>query len=141
MFTGETALIHAARQGHTDTAKYLLDSGANPAIASDLGATALHHSAGLGGFLKTFSHSSISFYGLIKFQESYCGLCLFTGDIELLRYLISKGADVNSQSEAGTPLIWAAGHGQQDAVKVLLEHHANVSCLGYACLRRCLFAW
>lgn len=46
--TGETPLIHAARQGHTSTAKYLLECGANPAIPSDLGATALHHSAGIG---------------------------------------------------------------------------------------------
>lgn len=45
-----------------------------------------------------------------------------------MRILLSKGVDVNSQSDAGTPLIWAAGHGQKDAVKVLLEHHANV-CL------------
>ncbi|KAK4596478.1 hypothetical protein RGQ29_014499 [Quercus rubra] len=91
---GETPLIHAARQGHTDTAKYLLEGGANPAIPSDLGATALHHSAGIG-------------------------------EIKLLKILLSKGVDVDSQSDAGTPLIWAAGHGQPDAVKVLLEHHAN----------------
>ncbi|XP_050918931.1 uncharacterized protein LOC127136418 [Lathyrus oleraceus] len=45
---GETALIHAARQGHTATAKYLIDHGADPTIASNLGATALHHSAGMG---------------------------------------------------------------------------------------------
>ena len=49
-FTGETPLIHAARQGHADTARYLIECGANPAIASDLGATALHHSAGIGKF-------------------------------------------------------------------------------------------
>lgn len=49
--TGETPLIHAVRQGHTSTAKYLLECGANPAIPSDLGATALHHSAGIGVFL------------------------------------------------------------------------------------------
>lgn len=46
--TGDTPLIHAARLGYTDTAKLLLEYGANPSIASDLGATALHHSAGLG---------------------------------------------------------------------------------------------
>lgn len=91
---GDTPLIHCARQGHTDTAKYLLECGANPAIASDLGATALHHSAGLG-------------------------------ETELLRILLSKVVDVDSQSDAGTPLIWAAGHGQEEAVKVLLEHNAN----------------
>ncbi|XP_022937615.1 ankyrin-1-like [Cucurbita moschata] len=91
---GETPLIHAARQGHTDTARYLIECGANPAVASDLGATALHHSAGIG-------------------------------DIELLKFLLSRVTDVNSQSDAGTPLIWAAGHAQQEAVKLLLEHHAN----------------
>lgn len=49
-FSGETALIHAARQGHTATAKYLIDHGADPTVASNLGATALHHSAGIGPF-------------------------------------------------------------------------------------------
>lgn len=54
---------------------------------------------------------------------------LSTGNIELLKELLSRDVEVDSQSDAGTPLIWAAGHGQQDAVKVLLEHHANViSC-------------
>ncbi|PSS35792.1 Ankyrin-1 like [Actinidia chinensis var. chinensis] len=91
---GETPLLHAARQGHTSTAKYLIECGANPTLPSELGATALHHSAGIG-------------------------------EIELLRFLLSKSVDVDSQSDAGTPLIWAAGHGQQDAVKVLLEHHAD----------------
>lgn len=48
---------------------------------------------------------------------------------ELLGLLISEGIDVDSQSDAGAPLTWAAGHGQQDAVKVLLEQHANVCWL------------
>ena len=47
-FTGETPLLHAARQGHTATAKYLIECGANPTLPSELGATALHHSAGIG---------------------------------------------------------------------------------------------
>lgn len=62
VFTGETPLIHAARQGHTDTAKYLVERGANPAIASDLGATALHHSAGIG--------KSFSFYFFLGVGDS-----------------------------------------------------------------------
>ncbi|KAJ9185828.1 hypothetical protein P3X46_005415 [Hevea brasiliensis] len=92
----ETPLLHAARQGHTVTAKYLIEHGADPSIPSDLGATALHHSAGIG-------------------------------NIELLSYLRSKGVEVDSGSDAGTPLIWAAGHAQPDALKVLLEHHANAA--------------
>ncbi|KAK1295638.1 putative serine/threonine-protein kinase [Acorus calamus] len=91
---GETPLIHASRQGHVATAKYLLEHGANPSASSVMGATALHHAAGIG-------------------------------NLELLNLLLSKEIDVDLQSDAGTPLIWAAGHGQRDAVEVLLEHHAN----------------
>ena len=50
-FAGETPLIHAARQGHNATVKYLLEHGADSSIASDLGATALHHAAGIGMLL------------------------------------------------------------------------------------------
>lgn len=57
------------------------------------------------------------------------GIFLLAGDTELLKLLVSRGLDVNLQSDAGTPLIWAAGHGQQDAVRILLEHHANVSVI------------
>lgn len=65
---------------------------------------------------------------MVSFEDrhAYCAN-LITGDIEMLKFLLSKVVDIDSQSDAGTPLIWAAGHAQQDAVKVLLEHHANVS--------------
>lgn len=90
----DSALTHAARQGHTSLEKYLVDHGADPSIPSGLGATVLHHAAG-------------------------------TGDTDLLKFLLSKGVNVESQSDAGTPLIWAAGHAQQDSLKLLLEHNAN----------------
>ncbi|KAK4739054.1 hypothetical protein R3W88_002751 [Solanum pinnatisectum] len=39
------------------------------------------------------------------------------GHIELVKLLLSKGVDVDLQSDAGTPLMWAAGLGQEDTVK------------------------
>ena len=45
---GETPLIHAARQGRLETVEYLLGRGADPSVASNMGATALHHAAGIG---------------------------------------------------------------------------------------------
>lgn len=66
----------------------------------------------------------------------------------MLKFLISRGLDVNLQSDAGTPLIWAAGHGQQDAVKLLLEYHANVSVIlfsssvaSFCCLKSAKFCY
>lgn len=54
---------------------------------------------------------------------------MLAGNIELLKYILTKSVEVDAQSDAGTPLVWAAGHAQHDAVKVLLEHQANVCFL------------
>jgi ankyrin repeat protein len=43
-----------------------------------------------------------------------------------MKLLLSKGVDIESESDAGTPLVWAAGHGQEDAVKLLLQQNAKV---------------
>jgi ankyrin repeat protein len=56
-----------------------------------------------------------------------CILCFFVpGDTELLEHLLSKGINPDLESDAGTPLVWAAGHAQEAAVTVLLKHGANV---------------
>jgi ankyrin repeat protein len=54
--------------------------------------------------------------------------CVFfvPGDTELLEHLLSKGINPDLESDAGTPLVWAAGHAQEAAVTVLLKHGANV---------------
>ncbi|MEA3399941.1 MAG: ankyrin repeat domain-containing protein [Armatimonadota bacterium] len=50
------------------------------------------------------------------------------GDAEVVRRLISDGADVNQPSEAGSPpLVLAAKHGRTDIVKVLLDAGADVN--------------
>ena len=46
-----------------------------------------------------------------------------------MKLLLSKGVDVESESDAGTPLVWAAGHGNPDAVKLLFQHNAKVPYL------------
>ncbi|CAN8269680.1 unnamed protein product [Cochlearia groenlandica] len=116
---GDTPLVHAARQGQISTAKYLLEHGADPNIASELGATALHHAAGTGLFSYHFLCNEVFCFHL------YVLSILVLGEIELLKELLTRGVSVESQSESGTPLIWAAGHDQKEAVEVLLEHKAN----------------
>lgn len=49
---GDTPLIHAARQGHTSIALYLLEHGADAFVTpSENQPSALHHAAGTGSFL------------------------------------------------------------------------------------------
>ncbi|KAM0995114.1 hypothetical protein ACFX2I_010493 [Malus domestica] len=122
------ALHFAAREGKTEVCKYLLEELKLDVDTKDEdGETALVHAA-------RQCHTDTAKYlldsGANPGIASELGAAALhhaagLGDIELLRYLISQGADVNSQSDAGSPLIWAAGHGQQDAAKILFEHYAN----------------
>lgn len=59
----------------------------------------------------------------------YCSSSLSAGHVELVKLLLLKGVGVDLRSDFGTPLMLAASRGHEDAVKVLLEHHADVSAL------------
>ena len=49
------------------------------------------------------------------------------GHFEAVRLLLSKGVDVDPINYIGTPLHLAASKDQDQAVKILLEHGADVS--------------
>ena len=49
------------------------------------------------------------------------------GEVEAVKELLSKGADVHQQDEHGwLPLNWAAGRGNLDMVRLLTSHGADV---------------
>ncbi|CAM0871169.1 unnamed protein product [Alopecurus aequalis] len=56
------------------------------------------------------------------------------GKCEIVKLLLSKGADVNGISEEGTPLHLAAIKGHESTVEVLLQHHADVNNILPSCL-------
>ncbi|XP_024971014.1 ankyrin-1 [Cynara cardunculus var. scolymus] len=121
------ALHFAAREGKIEVCKYLLEELKLDVNTKDEdGETPLIHAARQG-------HTSTAKYliehGANPALSSELGATALhhaagIGNIELMEFLISIGVDVDSQSDSGTPLVWAAGHGQQDALKVLLKHHA-----------------
>ncbi|KGN60793.1 ankyrin-1 [Cucumis sativus] len=122
------ALHFAAREGKTEVCRFLIEELKLDVDTRDEdGETPLIHAARQGHtdtakyLVERGANPAIaSDLGATALHHS-AGI----GNIELLNFLLSRGPDVNSQSDAGTPLIWAAGHAQQEAVKLLLEHHAN----------------
>ncbi|KAL2345796.1 hypothetical protein Fmac_007081 [Flemingia macrophylla] len=126
---GETALIHAARQGHTATAKYLIDHGADPTVASNLGATALHHSAGIGDIdLLKYLLSR----GVNPDLESDAGTPLVwaAGHAQppAVSVLLEHGANPNAETEDGiTPLLSAVAAGSLACLELLIQADAKVN--------------
>lgn len=92
---GETPLIHAVRQGYLQTSLYLLEHGADPKATSN------------------------------ELDASALHHAAGTGLDDVVRVLLEKGVNVDVPSEAGSPLIWAAGNDRLDTVKLLLDYGAN----------------
>ncbi|CAI8615571.1 unnamed protein product [Vicia faba] len=126
---GETALIHAARQEHTATAKYLIDRGADPTIASNLGATALHHSAGIGDIeLLEYLLSK----GINPDLESDAGTPLVwaAGHAQqaAVTVLLKHGANPNAETDDGiTPLLSSVAAGSLECLELLIQAGAKVN--------------
>lgn len=126
-----TALHFAAREGQTEVCKYLLEEMKHDVNVKDAdGETPLIHAARQG---HTTTVSYLLEHGADPAISSDLGATALhhaagVGNIELIKLLLSKGAAIDSQSDSGTPLIWAAGHVQENAVEVLLENHANPNC-------------
>ncbi|WCJ43873.1 ankyrin repeat family protein [Euphorbia peplus] len=122
------AIHFAAREGKTQVCNYLVEElKLHVDTKDEHGETPLIHAARQG-------HTDTAIYLLEHGADPNISSDLGAtalhhsagiGNLELLRYLLSKSVEINSQSESGTPLIWAAGHAQNDTLKVLLEHHAN----------------
>lgn len=54
-----------------------------------------------------------------------------TGQLAKIQEALNSGADIHQQDEQGwTPLNWAAGKGDPEIVKLLLDHGADVSRVG-----------
>ncbi|KAK9735275.1 hypothetical protein RND81_04G195400 [Saponaria officinalis] len=132
---GETPLVHAARQGHTDTVSCLLEHGADPAIASDLGATALHHAAGIGNLemMKLLLSK-----GAAVDSQSDSGTPLIWaaghGQKDALQILLEHHANPNTGTDDGvTPLLSAVAAGALACLELLIQANANVNiCAGGA---------
>ena len=96
---GITALEWAARMGHTEVVKALLDNNANVNVRrSTDGITPLHIAA----------------------QE---------GRTEVVKLLLDNNADVNARctDNGSTPVYIAAHNGHSEAAKLLLDHNADVN--------------
>jgi ankyrin repeat protein len=124
-------MLMATINGHFDLAKYLLDKGANPTLASDAGATPLYAAINVHWAPKAFYPQPRAY---LQQTHSY---------LDLMKALLDKGADPNARlqrkvwyssynfdvlrvDEIGATPFWRAAYASDiDAMKLLLSYGAD----------------
>ena len=128
--TKETALINAVTRGHVDVVKALLDAKAD---------VALRNKFDFNAFTTAVAAGNQEVAGMLldagaKIGDGASGLtplafAVSSGNVDMIRFLASRGADVNQGAKKGeqTALISAIYGAQLEAVKTLIELKADVN--------------
>ncbi|RYP18613.1 hypothetical protein DL765_003820 [Monosporascus sp. GIB2] len=110
---GETPLRWAAEGGHEAVVQQLLETGADVYARDEDGRTALSYAA-------EREHEAIVQL-LLKSGQMSLRWAVETGDVEMVKLLLDRGADVAVTDKDGwTPLIAASSKGYVDIVRLLL---------------------
>jgi ankyrin repeat protein len=111
---GATAFWRAAQSSDLAVMKLLLDRGADPNIATNVGVTPLQVAAGIG------------WVEGITYEWSKAA------NIETIKMLLKLGADPNAQAQTGRTALHGAGHkGSTAAIQVLVDAGARLDIRDY----------
>ena len=127
----DTALMWAAREGHTEIVQVFIQARVNVDAQSSFGIALW---AAREGHTETVQALLAAGADVINASDSFgetpLMLAATNGHIETVQALIKAGADVNAPSSFGTtPLMWAARNGHTETVQVLIKAGANVNAL------------
>jgi len=129
---GVTALHMAARHGHVDVVKYLLDNGCSVAAATTHGFTALHFAAeeGFDPVVQALLEADAAVDQPNALNWSPLLLAAIYDQCGVASLLIAHKADVNRQIEQhrewSTPLLAATDAGAEQMVRLLLDAKADI---------------
>ena len=125
---GRTVLIYAARDGHTEVVKLLIDNGADLNHKNNGGVTALRTAAreGRTEVVKLLIDNGADMN--IKDVDGWTALmhAAWNGSTEVVKFLIDNGADLNHKNNGGgTALIYASRYGYTEVVKLFIDNGAD----------------
>jgi ankyrin repeat protein len=123
-----TPLVMAAREGHLEIAKLLIQAGANVNKHASGDETPLMAASGNGnlGLVQFLIAKGASINKRLSDNGTALLIAAKHGNTEVVSLLISKRAKVDVAIQGnGTPLICAVRNEHYDVAKILLEHGAN----------------
>ena len=129
--SGWTPLMHAALECRADEIRLLLDKGADPKLRGKTVEEGGFTETGLAPILLAagcfISRRRAQLAPERHMPEGYVAYELAAAG-KMVRELISRGVDVNIADVHGrTPLMMAAMHAWPDALRALLDAHANIN--------------
>ncbi len=122
--TLDKALLQAVLEGDKTLVEKLVNQGANINESYYVKVDVKFISGESGGSPPNSKEKSI--------YRNALGLAAITGQIELVRLLVEKGADINNNAGSGTALEFAAENGHLNVVKYLLDNGAKSHQEDYA---------
>jgi ankyrin repeat protein len=128
--SGWTPLMHAALECRADEMKLLLDKGADPTLRGNAVENGVFVESGLDPVLLAagcfIARRRVQLAPERGMPAGYVAYELRAAG-KMVRELINHGADVNATDVQGrTPLMMAAMHGWPEALRALLDAHANI---------------
>lgn len=128
---GETPLLSAARAGHTEMVKFLLEKGAK-ILADNYGETPLHSAAksGHSEIVKLLLEYGADINAKLSKYENYTPLycSIQKGHLDVTRLLLDNDANVNlccGSHDTESALSCAVKRNCSESVKLLLEQNVN----------------
>ena len=127
---GETPLHYATGHGHINVMKVLLENGANVSEKGTGCGTPLQWAAGSGRIkeakLLLAYDADVNQKGTSGYTALHTAVASRPVQVEMIKFLLSRGADVNTQAiHNRTPLNTAYDRGDEEMVRILLEHGAD----------------
>lgn len=128
--TGDYPLTLAAKNGHTEVAFFLLQSGAMSSPTDKVGCTPLHYAAqrGFTQLVELLLEAGAPIDAQNTYGETALHYASRSGHHDVVQLLMDKGAPIQASTRGGfTALHYASGSTANDAVKIAKSLNGNGS--------------
>lgn len=120
---GWTALKYASDEGRLEIVKYLVENGASV----DAEVLTITKNLEIFEYLLEQGNLNINSVGYLG-MTALSSASIEYGNLEMIKYLLEKGADINVKNEDGsTALMTASMYGNLEIIKYLIENGADIN--------------